>query len=139
MLFAASSSFGFYKAAALRNRQKRLSDICLFIEAATDRIRVGQDMKSIINLLGDKAGFYTEDYNLCVRQENLTESDIHLAEEFLRGLGMGDTQTELKRCEAYKELFKKELCSAETLFKEKGMLYGKLGVFMGLLVGIVLI
>ena len=52
---------------------------------------------------------------------------------------MGDTETELKRCETFKELFKKELYNAETELKEKGRLYGKLGIFFGLLVGIVLI
>ena len=139
MLFAASAAFGFYKAATLRFRYQRLMNICLFIESAAARIRVGEGMKSIIDSVGGKSGFYTKDYRLCVLPDSLNEAEIRLAEEFLNGLGMGDTETEIKRCETYKELFRKELQVAELQLREKGSLYGKLGIFFGLLMGIVFI
>ena len=114
-------------------------NICLFIDSAADRIRVGEGMKSIIDSVGGKSGFYTKDYRLCVLPDSLNEAEIRLAEEFLNGLGMGDTETEIKRCETYKELFRKELQVAELQLREKGSLYGKLGIFFGLLMGIVFI
>ena len=139
LIFSALTTFGFYKAAALKFRYKRLTDICLFIEGLTDKIRIGEGMKSIINQIGPKAGIFEEGYNFVVLPHNLKETDIRLAEDFVKRLGMGDTETEIKRCETFKELFKKELHNAETELKEKGRLYGKLGIFFGLLVGIVLI
>ena len=139
LIFSAFTAFGFYKAAALKSRHKRLKDICLFIESLSDKIRIGEGMKSIINQNGSAAGIIEEGYNFVVLPHCLKESDIRLAEDFVQRLGMGDTETELKRCETFKELFKKELYNAETELKEKGRLYGKLGIFFGLLVGIVLI
>lgn len=134
-----SAAFGFYKGAALKFRQKRLLDICLFIEAASVRIRTGENMKSIILSAGDKAGFHIDGYRIFVAADNLKTTDIKLAEDFIKGLGMGDTEAELKRCEVFRDLFAAEFKKADTELKEKGTLYGKLGVFAGLLIGIVLI
>ncbi len=138
-VFLASTAFGFYKGAALKFRQKRLLNICLFIEAASVRIRAGEDMKSIILSAGEKAGFYIEGYQIFAADDNLKTTDIKLAEDFIKGLGMGDTEAELKRCEVFRDLFAAELKKADSELKEKGSLYGKLGVFAGLLIGIVLI
>ena len=134
-----SAAYGFYKGAALKFRQKRLLNICLFIEAASVRIRAGENMKSIILSAGDKAGLYIDGYRIYAAPDNLKPSDITLAGDFIKGLGMGDTEAELKRCEVFRDLFTAELKKADTELKEKGTLYGKLGVFAGLLIGIVLI
>ena len=139
LLFFASSAFGFYKAAELKSRQKRLLSICLFIEAASVRIRMGEEIKSIVSSIGGDAGFFAKDYDFFVLPDSLKPADIKLADDFLKGIGMGDTEAELKRCQTYKELFEREYKDAETQMKEKGSLYGKLGVFIGLLIGIVLI
>lgn len=138
-VFAACMFFGFYKAAELKFREKRLLEICLFIDAASDKIRVGQEMNSIIESCGKRAGFYKEGFSIRLNPENLNQTDIKLAEDFILGLGMGDTASELKRCETYSQLFKRELSSAEAQSKEKASIYSKLGVFVGMLVGIVLI
>ena len=96
-------------------------------------------MKSIILSIGTPAGFYMDGYNISFSKENLKQSDILLAEDFIKGLGMGDTESELKRCQTYKELFEREYKDAQQQTREKGALYGKLGIFIGLLFGIVLI
>ena len=138
-LFLACTLFGIFKAAALFYRQKRLQEICLFIDSVADRVRVGDEMHSIIESAGGSAGFYKDGYNIFVKEDNLRNTDIKLATDFIHGLGMGDTQSQLKRCETYSELFKRELKIAEKEVKEKASVYGKLGVFIGLLIGIVLI
>lgn len=138
-LFIACALLGIFKGAALFFRKKRLQEICLFIDNVADRIRVGEEMHSIIESAGGSAGFYKDGYNIFVKEDNLGVLDVKLATDFINGLGMGDTQSQLRRCETYSELFKRELKTAEKEVREKASVYGKLGIFLGLLIGIVLI
>ena len=139
MLVLGCSFYGFYRANLLFSRKKRLYDICLFIETAADKIRLGEQMEQIVNASGSAAGIYTENLTFLINKENLKPNDISLASDFLNGLGMGDTEGELKRCQTYKELFKKEYVLAEQEAAQKAALYRKLGGFLGLLIGIVMI
>ena len=100
---------------------------------------MGEEMKSIISAIGKDAGFYLEGYEIKFSEDNLTKTDISLAKDFIRELGMGDIEAELKRCGTYKELFLREFKVAEQQMKEKGSLYGKLGIFGGMIIGIVFI
>ena len=138
-VFLSSAFFGFYKASALKFREKRLLCICVFIEDLAVRIRMGEEMKSIISAIGKDAGFYLEGYEIKFSEDNLTKTDISLVRDFIKELGMGDIEAELKRCNTYKELFLREFKIAEVQMKEKGSLYGKLGIFCGMIIGIVFI
>lgn len=139
VLISVCIAFGFYQANKLGVRQKRLLSIYNFINEASEKIRVGEEMKKIIEKYGTAAGIYKKGYDLYIGEDGLSVGDISLANEFLSGLGMGDTEYELKRCENYSRLFKKALTVAESETKEKASVYRKLGVFAGLLIGIVLI
>ncbi len=139
LLVLVCSAYGFYKANMLFCRKKRLKELCLFIEAAENKIRLGNEMEKIVLTEGAAAGIYSENLNFYIKKENLKPADIALAEDFLGGLGMGDTVSELKRCKTYKALIKKEYINAEQEAKQKAALYQKLGVFLGLLIGIVMI
>jgi len=139
LLMAVCSAYGFYRANMLFCRKNRLKALCLFIEAAENKIRLGSEMQQIVLTEGAAAGIYLENLNFLIKKENLTPSDIALAEDFLGSLGMGDMVGELKRCQTYKSLIEKEYINAEQEAKQKAALYQKLGVFLGLLVGIVMI
>lgn len=139
VIFTASAFLGFYKANLLNLRQNKLLEICFFIEAAADRIRLSEEMGRIVEQCGKKAGVYKDGLCFCINEEYLNPGDIKLANSFLNGLGMGDVKAEIKRCESYKELFKKEHQKAEIKTKEKASLYKKLGIFLGMLISIVLI
>ena len=139
LLMAVCTVFGFYKANGILLRQKRLSAIYTFIKETAERIRIGEEMEKIIETLGSAAGIYKNGYKICILEDGLSATDISLANEFIAGVGMGDTEYELKRCENYSHLFKKALSSAESETKEKASVYRKLGIFTGMLVGIVLI
>ena len=139
LLMAVCSAYGFYRANMLFCRKKRLKALCLFVEAAENKIRLGSEMQQIVLTDGATAGIYLENLNFLIKKENLTPSDIALAEDFLGSLGMGDMVGELKRCQTYKSLIEKEYINAEQEAKQKAALYQKLGVFLGLLVGIVMI
>ena len=134
-----SAAYGFLKANKLRLRQKRLSAIYTFIIEATERIKIGEEMEKIIETLGASAGIHKKGYNIYLSEEGLSALDMSLANEFISSLGMGNAEYEIKRCENYSLLFKKKLSAAETENKEKASVYRKLGIFTGLLVGIVLI
>lgn len=136
---AVCSAYGFYRANMLFCRKNRLKALCLFIESAENKIRLGSEMQQIVLTDGAAAGIYLENLNFLIKKENLTPSDIALAEDFLGALGMGDMVGELKRCQTYKSLIEKEYINAEQEAKQKAALYQKLGVFLGLLVGIVMI
>ena len=139
LLMAVCSAYGFYRANMLFCRKKRLKALCLFIESAENKIRLGSEMQQIVLTDGAAAGIYLENLNFLIKKENLTPSDIALAEDFLGSLGMGDMVGELKRCQTYKSLIEKEYINAEQEAKQKAALYQKLGVFLGLLVGLVMI
>ena len=139
LLMAVCTVFGFYKANKILYRQKRLSAIYFFINEVAERIRIGEEMEKIIETIGTTAGIYKNGYKICLLEDGLNATDISLANEFISGLGMGDTEYELKRCENYSHLLKKAIKAAETETKEKASVYRKLGIFTGLLVGIVLI
>lgn len=139
LLVLGCAAFGFLKANKLRLRQKRLSAIHTFILETAERIKIGEEMEKIIETLGASAGIYKKGYSIYISEEGLSALDISLANEFISSLGMGNTEYELKRCENYSLLFRKSLDIAETENKEKASVYRKLGIFTGLLVGIVLI
>lgn len=139
LLMSVSVAFGFLKANKLRLRQKRLSAIYTFIIETAERIKIGEEMEKIIETLGASAGIHKKGYNIYLSEEGLSALDISLAKEFVSSLGMGNTEYEIKRCENYSLLFKKTLSAAEIENKEKASVYRKLGIFTGLLVGIVLI
>lgn len=139
LLMAVCAVFGFYKANKILYRQKRLYAIYTFTNEVAERIRIGEEMEKIIDTLGASAGIYKNGYEICVLEEGLLPSDILLANEFISGIGMRDTEYELKRCENYSQLFKKTLSTAEAENRVKASVYRKLGIFTGLLVGIVLI
>lgn len=139
ILFFVSCFLGFYKANLLTLRQKKLLEICFFIEIAISKIRLQEEMSQIIKDYGKKAGFFQKDLAFLINEEYLNANDISLVNTFLEGLGMGDSVAEIKRCETYMELFKQEHKKAEAKTKERAALYKKLGVFLGILVSIVLI
>lgn len=139
LVVAAFTGVGFFRAEALRYRHLRLREICLFIEETADRIRTGEELYHIIDLCGQKAGIFVEDYHTRIDRKGLTAEDIRLAEGFFSELGMGDTESQLKRCEVYLQMLRKNEAEACVEAHTKTSLYGKLGFFAGLFAAIILI
>ncbi len=63
---------------------------------------------------------------------SLKKSDIELLKEFGNELGKTDVDGQLKHIELYKNLFQKELMSAEEDIKNKSKLYKTMGLFAGI-------
>ncbi len=139
IIVAVCTGIGFYMSSNLRERQKRLGAVCIFIEEISDRIRAGEELSRIIERYGAAAGIYVDGYGTRIARDGLNAQDISVLEEFFSNLGMGDTDSQLKRCEVYKELHKKQETTAREQVNAKSGLYGKLGFFMGLFVSVLLI
>lgn len=63
---------------------------------------------------------------------SLNKSDIELLIEFGNELGKTDIDGQLKHIELYKNLFQKELMSAEEDIINKSKLYKTMGLFVGI-------
>ena len=130
---------GLLFSSAMRQRQKRLGAVCLFIEELSDCIRRGMELGTILSEKGRAAGISFEGLRPVISREGLSREDAKLLEEFFTPLGLGDTDSQLKRCEVYLELLRRQEAAAIAQAKEKSGLYGRLGFFAGLFIAIMLI
>ncbi len=130
---------GAYFGWRLNERRSRLSAVCLFIGELSDRIRTGANIESIISDIGKPAGISCENLEPKFDPYALSKADEKLLAEFLGGIGLGDTESQIERCRAYSEVFRRQETSAAEQAKEKSGLYGKLGVFSGLFIAVMLI
>ena len=129
---------GFLWSSGLRARQKRLQAICTFIEELSDCIRRGVSLITVVSQKGEAAGISFEGLKILISREGLKTEDITLLEEFFAPLGLGDTESQIKRCEIYLEMLRKRETAAANLVKEKSGLYGRLGFFAGLFLAIMI-
>lgn len=130
---------GVFKGFLYKHRYNRLKKLCVFIEEISDRIRTGEELYSIVLSSGKSAGVYIEQLGIKVERDCLLKEDISVLEEFFSSLGMGDTQSQIKRCETYLFLLRKKEEEADQMSKQKCSLYAKLGFFAGLGAAIILI
>ncbi len=70
---------------------------------------------------------------------SLTKSDIALLKEFGNELGKTDVDGQLKHIELYKNLFQKELVTAEEDIINKSKLYRIMGLFVGISTALMII
>lgn len=130
---------GLYFSLRLKLRSARLSELCLFIEELENGISAGAELSSLIRDKGEAVGVFQKDFHTQISPDNLEKEDISLLEGFFSTLGMGDTASQLKRCETYLSLLRKQETAAAKSVREKASLIGKLGFFVGLFAAILLI
>ncbi len=130
---------GGYMGVRLRERRKRLGAIRLFIGELSDRIRTGSDIKTIVSEIGQDAGISFSELTPAFAPDSLNEGDKKLLAEFLQGIGLSDTESQTQRCKVYGELFAVQESKAALQVREKASLYGKLGIFSGLFIAVMLV
>ncbi len=116
-------------------RHKRLSEYRLLIGEISESIRAGKPLEQAAS--GELVKFRGMEPE--IKTEGLQKKDRVLLEEFFSSLGMGDTLSEIKRCEAYAEFVKKQEAEAEAQVKAKAVLYSKLGFFAGLFIAVMVV
>ena len=139
LIITASTLFGFFWSVKLKNRQLRLLKLCTFLEELEIQIKSGAELKNILLASGGEVGIYIEDFGVKVSPEHLLPKDIKLLEDFFSGLGMGDTESQIKRCSVYGLMLKNLEKSAAEQVNLKANLYQKLGFFAGLFVAVMFI
>ncbi len=120
-------------------RKSKLKGFYVYVREISDRIKTGEELISIFESASAQSLIKTEGFKVNLYEEGLNSEDKKLLTEFFSMLGMGDTNSQLSRCEIYNELINKRLEEAELEVKEKAKLYISLGLFAGLFVVILLI
>lgn len=123
----------------LTARENKLKGFYLFIREISDRIKTGEELTSIYESKRAEGLITTEGFKVVLCEDALNSQDKKLLTEFFSFLGMGDTNSQISRCEIYSELLIKRLEEAEKEAKEKAKLYTSLGIFSGLFIVILLI
>ncbi len=139
VVIAVCTLLGLWFSQRLRTRQIRLRRLCLFIEELESGIGSGVPLGSLFGEKGESAGVFKRDFHTEISPDGLDKEDISLLEEFFSKLGMGDTDSQLKRCETYLSLLRKQEAAAEKNVSEKAALISKLGFFAGLFAAVLLI
>lgn len=74
-----------------------------------------------------------------LKKTDLTKNDERILSEFFSGLGMGDSESQIKRCKTYYDIISNCKRDAEKDYAEKGKLYKSLGFFAGLGIAVIII
>ena len=128
LILIVSTAVGFLKAFSLKERLNNLIEIKKGLFLLKERLRLHSGNKE--RLLHQCIG----------KTDNcLKGDDLALWNEFLLSFGLGDTETEFKRCESYITLFEIKISDAEKAFNEQQKLYKCLGFLCGVFICIFLL
>ena len=123
----------------LEMRKIKLNKFYIFTNELWGGIKRGEEIDSILQNSTAKNLIYKDGVNIKPEPVGLKVDDIKILTEFFSVLGMGDTESQISRCQVFSELIQKQLNLAEQEVKEKSKLYSALGFFSGLFLVILLI
>lgn len=140
LILAASTLFGLLKANSLKKRADKLGKICISLSKLAQLILSGAgELKALFSLSFEKEILAYNENTPIINKSFLESKDIELLNNFLKEIGMSDSESEYKRITVYKTLFEKQLAEAEKRFVELSKLYNSLGFLTGLSICIFLI
>lgn len=135
MVILSLGVMGMNSAFSLKKRVAFINRIILSIDKISQFIKIGNDEKEeILKNALPKGIFYENERVKTEKSTALKAEDKRLFEEFLIGLGMSDGEAEIIRCQAFKNLFKKQLNDAEREEKEKYKLFSLGGFLTGIII-----
>lgn len=138
-LFSAGG-IGFYYSYKIR---RRIGDLRWYFLAVTEiggKIRIGsQELSSILKNIRNSEKYYsvTENSEVILKHTSLTHEDENYINEFFKELGLGDSDSQIKRCLTYERIFRSRLENSEADINEKSKLCRTFGILAGC--GIVLL
>ncbi len=99
------------------------------------------EIYDILNTILGKENYLTLKKPFCVQIKNghLNKDDQKIIEEFFAELGMGNIESQIKRCETYADILKQRWASADNEYIKKSKLYKMLGLFSGLSIAVLLV
>ena len=134
-------SAGLNSSGKLKKRTRALEWYFLAINSIADKIGgTGAELYDIINTICGSADYLVlkKPFEVVLKNTYLNSADRQAAEEFFAELGMGDSESQIKRCKIYANIFEQRLKAAKKEYEEKSKLYKMLGLFSGLSVAIVI-
>lgn len=139
LLVCACTAIGFTLSENLRIRHKKLSGFSVLLQDISDGIRTGNELSSIFKEKSFLELTTFEELNPKAKAEGLSSKDKQILSDFFESLGMGDTPSQITRCETYIELIKTQEKEAAEQVRAKAGLYSRLGFFAGLFIAVMLI
>ncbi len=136
---AVGAAIGIRAADRLRSRYKKLLSHYIYIGEIADLMRRGAPLDEVFMSERANGLIVADGYRVQVAREDLKYEDQKLISEFFSGLGMGDLEAGIARCDTYKELLHKRVSEAEQEMKQKSRIYSLLGVFSGILIAILFV
>ncbi len=141
-IVCATTLFGISLSKDLKGRMQSLNWFVNLTDEVAEKIRYSsaelpQIVRSIYNY--DTYLSVDEPFRVYLKNTGLDKDDKRMIEEFFAGLGLGDTESQIKRCGIYKRQLLRRYENADRQYTEKSKLYKKLGFFGGLTIVIILI
>lgn len=141
-IVCATTLFGISLSKDLKGRMQSLNWFVNLTDEVAEKIRYSsaelpQIVRSIYNY--DTYLSVDEPFRVYLKNTGLDNDDKRMIEEFFAGLGLGDTESQIKRCGIYKRQLLRRYENADRQYIEKSKLYKKLGFFGGLTIVIILI
>ena len=141
-IVCATTLFGISLSKDLKGRMQSLNWFVNLTDEVAEKIRYSsaelpQIVRSIYNY--DTYLSVDEPFRVYLKNTGLDNDDNRMIEEFFAGLGLGDTESQIKRCGIYKRQLLRRYENADRQYTEKSKLYKKLGFFGGLTIVIILI
>lgn len=140
LIFCTFSASGFIKAAALNKRTEKLAEISRSLNKLAGYIKAEKgELGKLIALCFNFDILHTENSDYKLETAYLEKEDIEILNEFLKNLGIQDSESEYNRTVMYSELLAKQHSAAEKKSLSLCRLYRISGVLCGLFICIFLI
>lgn len=135
MIFLACSIGGILKARLIAVRTEVLRKTARSLSDLAERIRLsGGEIAELLNLCFKDIKIAETEGGFIALDCDLNEEDSALLNEFLKGLGMSDSQSEYNRAIGYSSLFENKFKEAQKDSKSLCKLYKSLGVLSGIFI-----
>ena len=141
-IVASTTLLGVYSSVELKNRREALSWYVGAVSEIREKVRAtsAELCKILTGLYGSEKYFTVEaPFKVRIKKGALKERDEKIINEFFGGFGMGDTDSQIARCDMYLALLQKNYEEAAREFGEKSKLYKQLGFFAGLSVAVMVV
>lgn len=133
-LFTACAMFGFLKSESLKKRKIALGVFIKALSQIAELVRIGTyEIEELCRLCFETSFVKMENGAPKLLCEELADSDKELIEEYFKGFGLTDTESEYKRTKLYISLLEQQYSSAAELYSKQGGLYRSVGLMGGLI------
>ena len=134
MVIAASCAAGYMKSYELRQRGRRLTELCRGLSSLKERMRMGCGEIERLVTESFENGIIKANGGFTVDGRWLDKKDVSLIHEYLTDIGMTDSDSEYNRSELYIKLLSKNRDEAEEKCAELCRVYNAAGLLGGIFI-----